>query len=101
MLHHMNIVDKHRELVMCFGTGIGKLPIGIAELRARDKGVDISALSIIDVIDDLQQYGEVTPHISFKNFRGRKLQTAIPILTQISNAVDDVIRLFRDELFKR
>jgi hypothetical protein len=101
MLHRMNIIDKHRELMMFAVTGRTEFPMQLAERRAQQKGIDLDNLTIGDFSkEELEQYGNSTPQIAFRDFGGGKVQTVIPVLTQLKDAVVDVVGLFESELGK-
>jgi len=91
ILHNMDIIDKHRELVLCFSSGRLEISKGVLNpYLARHP--DISAA---DLAVKLKDYGKVVPQISFRNFGGREVQPVVPGLYELLSFVKEQVRIFR------
>jgi hypothetical protein len=93
IIHDLDIVDKHRELVILPSTGSLKFPIemtGIIEGYQRAH----PELGPADIAFHFKRYGSAGPTISFRNFSGRKIEPVIPGLTQLFNYTVKVMKDF-------
>jgi hypothetical protein len=91
----MDVIDKHRELVMCVSAGHSELPYEIVMRLADEQGREIEELSLADLLLKIKQHGKITPQIFFPKFGKRKLRAVTPGLLELADAVRDSLLLFR------
>jgi hypothetical protein len=84
IIHELDIVDKHRELVILPSTGSFSFP---PEMKAiiEDYERTNPELGPADIARHFKRYGMAHPSISLKNFGGKKIEPIIPGLTQLFN----------------
>lgn len=93
IIHSFDIIDKHRELVLCLPTGAREFPPENRGFVA-DYQRQHPEFSPEDFAIKLKSYGKLVPQISFKDFGRRTIQPVIPALTQLHDYVGDVVRKF-------
>jgi hypothetical protein len=93
IVHKMDIVDKHQELVLCFSTGLIELPMEVIPVRFRNKRRPLTEL-YAELGPEIKQHGKVTPQIAFREFGRRPIQPVIPGLEELTQAVKLVILAF-------
>jgi hypothetical protein len=96
ILHKMDIIDKHRSLVLCFSEGGIELPLYIIPPHLRKHGVALDDL-LAELAPQIKQYGKATPVIAFPNFGDRPFCPVIPALNELLQYVLGVVATF-DEL---
>jgi hypothetical protein len=89
----MDIADKHKELILCSGTGAVRLPVTM-QVIAQSYQRDHPGFTPAQLANMLEPYGELVPQISFTNFGGRDIEPVVQGLTQLYNAVVRVVREF-------
>lgn len=95
ILHKMDVIDKHRELVLCTGTGVRELPMGvIVEKALASYQHSVSSDEIAKIAFELKGYGKLIPQVSFSEFGGREVQPVVPGLIELNNYVVNVLRQF-------
>jgi hypothetical protein len=82
IIHNFDIVDKHRELLLCFSAGTRVLPNSLRPIiesyqRAHPE------LNSAQVQAHFKDYGVLQPDIAFRNFGQRKIESAIPGLMDL------------------
>jgi hypothetical protein len=93
IIHDFDIIDKHRELVLCIGTGSIVFPPameGVVNLYEKEH----PELDAVQIARHFKRYGTAKPSISFRNFSGRELRPVIPGLTQLFNYTVDAVKRF-------
>lgn len=96
IVHDMDRIDKHRELVFVFPSFSVLLPpelAGYAMLDASGKLMPLSA----DLANSIKKESKVTPQIAFGEFGKRKGKLVVIALFQLKNFVHHTVRLFADE----
>jgi hypothetical protein len=93
ILHHFDIFDKHRELVVCISSGARRLsandePIIESYKRAHPE------LNPAQVAFKFKGHGKLVPQVSFRNFGRRPIQPVIPGLTELRDATVSVVAEF-------
>jgi hypothetical protein len=95
ILHNMDIVDKHQELVLCLGAGAMDFPIEFRDVvesyqRAHPE------LTPAEAAYKFKSYGKLIPQIAFKDFGGREAQPVVPGLTDLFNYVVLLVKAFAE-----
>lgn len=93
IIHGFDIVDKHRELVLCTGTGARFVPIemqGAVEAYQRQH----PELDPEEVAYNLKGYGPLRPYVSFRDFGRREIQPVVPGLTDLFNYTVRTVKAF-------
>lgn len=95
LIHDLDIVDKHRELILCEGTPSIALP---GHLRAT---IDVyqrahPELDTAQVARKFKRYGTFQPCISFRNFGGREIESVTEGLVTLFNYTAASINDFRE-----
>jgi hypothetical protein len=99
IIHDMDRIDKHRELIITIGafdirvTGMASIRLMLSRYANFPEG-DIAGLT-----KTLDPNCKVTPQISFRDFGGRKIQPVIPGLVKLTDYVGGVAKMFSDECF--
>jgi hypothetical protein len=89
-IHEMDVFDKHRELVIMHPTGymIGPLPL-MREVSAHfTRKVRMSA----ELKRQFDEYGQITPEVSFRDLPGWEAQPIVKVLTQLTDYVRYIVR---------
>ncbi len=89
IIHQMDVVDKHRELILCSGTGRIDIPSNFA-LYARQERSSVPS----HIEDDLYQNLKVVPQISFLNFGRRKIVHVVTALNFLQEVVSEIVARF-------
>jgi hypothetical protein len=84
----MDIVDKHRELVIVESTGAAQLPI---ELRKR---YESGELPISTIGANFKHYGKLIPQVAFSDFCGTESEIVVQALMQMYNEVLRLVEAF-------
>lgn len=103
IVHDMDIMDKHKELLLCVSSATAQIVATASpdvERYFRNKryvGNDIFA----DLASELKKHAQVIPQVSFGQFGGRKSEPIIPALVYLAKSVRDAILLFADVEFPK
>jgi hypothetical protein len=89
VIHKMDIADKHRELVITQPTALFEGPLKL-ERDVRRHLLLKQRLSP-ELIREFEQYGKITPQISFVDFSGAVVEPIIPKLLDLTRYVGYVI----------
>jgi len=92
IIHKMDIADKHRELVITQPSGHIEAPFDI--VRNVYRHLLLKQRLSTNSIRDLDQYGRITPQISFRDFSGRIAEPIVPKLEQLTRHVQEVVERF-------
>lgn len=84
IIHGLDIIDKHRELVFCIPTGARFFP---PEMQTVVEGYQRQhpELDAAQIAHHFKGHGPLLPYISFKDFGRREIQPVIPGLTNLFN----------------
>lgn len=96
IIHKMDIIDKHQELVLCYSTGHLEIPVNVIPLHVL-KGDRPIEDQLSDFEAEINQYGKVTPQISFRGFGRRPIHPVAPGMMELFNAVREVVLRFESE----
>ncbi len=94
IIHDFDISDKHRELILCVGTGGTVLPRsmqGVIEAYQREHPDADSA----EVARHFKSYGPTQPFVSFRNFGKRGIKSVTEGLVELFNYTVREIDKFR------
>jgi hypothetical protein len=97
ILHKMDIIDKHRELVLHMPTGareVHMVPVEMAADFLMGKQSRISSKDAAALAHKLKGYGNLVPQIAFKEFGRREVQPVVPGLMQLNNYFVNVMNQF-------
>jgi hypothetical protein len=95
LIHDFDIIDKHKELILCVGTGGVVLPRtmqNVIESYQRAHPDFDSA----QVARHFKSYGPSQPFVSFRNFGGRGIKSVTEGLIGLFNYTIRVVEEFRD-----
>jgi hypothetical protein len=95
IIHKMDIIDKHKELVLCVGTGGREIPMDTMYALVGNES-QMSEKMPADLAFELKGYGKLVPQVSFRDFGRRPIQPIVPGLTQLNNYVVRVIAAFSE-----
>jgi hypothetical protein len=103
VIHEMDIIDKHRELLLMSGSADVTFPAGtpleIVHLASRHtQGQPLSAAQMGMIGREIKKNHQVSPNIAFGELGKWKTQPVVPSLVKLMNAVDDVVELFAAEV---
>ena len=93
IINDFDIIDKHRELVVCYATGSVAFPTemqGIIEGYKREH----PELDSAEIARHFKGHGTPQPCISFRNFGRREIEPVIPGLMQLFNYTVDAVKRF-------
>jgi hypothetical protein len=93
IIHDFDIVDKHRELVLCVPTGARKVPEDVHTLIECYERTH-PEMSPAEVAFKFKGHGKLVPQISFRNFGRRTIQPVIPGLIELRNYTVSIIAEF-------
>jgi hypothetical protein len=93
IIHDFDIVDKHKEVVICAGTASRFIPAQIQSILESYER-EHPELNSAQVAHHFKNYGPMMPYISFRDFGRRKLQPVIPGLTDLFNYTVKVVESF-------
>lgn len=94
IIHDFDIVDKHRELVICAGTGTLVTPPEMREVMECYQR-EHPELDAAQLARDFKGHGVTQPNIAFRNFGRRKIQTVTVSLLKLFNYTISVVEEFR------
>jgi hypothetical protein len=92
-IHNLDIIDKHRELVIVLSYGAIKFPINVWQ-RYADYRSGVPGTSPVDLADELQKNAEIVPQIAFSEFRRGEPEIVIQGLGEMHNHVIKVVEAF-------
>jgi len=87
-IHNMDVVDKHRELVIVASTGALEMPIELWK-QYENKELPISTIGA-----NFQHHGKIIPQVAFSDFCGTESEIVIQALEQMHNEVIRLVRSF-------
>jgi hypothetical protein len=95
ILHKMDIVDKHRELVLCASTGAREIPMNndIARILAKNES-RISGDAAADLALNLKGHGKLVPQVAFREFGSRAIKPVVLGLAELNNYIVNVMEQF-------
>lgn len=93
IVHDLDRIDKHRELVGYIPTGAREFFPHAYEFVSRYQR-EHPELSAADLAFQLKPYGNLVPQISFKEFGWRGVQPVVPGLMELNNYIVRVISQF-------
>jgi hypothetical protein len=93
IVNDFDITDKHKELVVCAGTGSMVFPPHMQSVIESYERAHPEADSA-KIARHFKQYGIVKPYISFRNFGRREIQPIIPGLVELFNYAFNTVKRF-------
>jgi hypothetical protein len=93
IIHHFDILDKHRELVICAGTASRFFAAGMQGIIRAYENAHPEAKDF-EVAHHFKEHGELRPYVSFRDFGRRELQPVVPGLTDLFNYTVRVVGAF-------
>jgi hypothetical protein len=98
IIHNMDRIDKHRELIIVGNVGNVELPTAELAAKFAHSIRKESPGFTPELREQLKKYGKITPHVVFRNFGGRKHQPVVPGLQDLLDFTRDVVGLFESDL---
>jgi hypothetical protein len=96
IIHKMDIANKHRELAITQPSGFLEGPLNLVrEVRRR---LLLKLQMSPELIREFDQYGKVTPQVSFRDFSGGIVEPVIPKLVQLTGHIRYVLMRFEKVL---
>jgi hypothetical protein len=93
IIHHMDVFDKHRELVIHYATGGLKLPAFFRAIVERYQRTH-PELNAVQIARIFQSHGQLIPQVAFKDFGGREIEPVAQALMDLYNTIVILIRQF-------
>jgi hypothetical protein len=93
IIHAMDVIDKHRELVLYHPTASLSFPSEL--MNQAIASVANPELETPDLYAEIPKYVYVVPQLSFKQFGPRSTQPVISGLNELTSFVDEVVEKFR------
>ena len=92
VIHKMDIIDKHRELILTHPTGRLEGPLQLV----RNMSAHVTGRTSLpdELRRQFDQHGQITPQISFKDIGGWDTQPIVPVLRELSSYVAIVVDQF-------
>jgi len=97
IIHHMDIFDKHRELVVHFATGSLVLPASAQPIVESYKRAH-PEVTPAELASKFKTYGQLVPQVSFKDFGRREIEPVTQALVELHNVVVKVVGMFEQEI---
>jgi hypothetical protein len=94
ILHKMDVIYKHRELILCLGTGARVIPAALVAGLDTDAIARLSSDQRAMLAMELKPYGKLVPDISFREFGRRTIQPVVPALLQLYNYIIQLMNRF-------
>jgi hypothetical protein len=95
VIHDFDIVDKHKELLLCVSAGTRLLPIAMKPILERYERAH-PELDPAKIAMHFRHDGVLQPCIAFRNFGQRKTVPVIPVLLDLLQYAVDAIGRFAD-----
>ena len=99
VIHNMDVIDKHRELVLCMSSGAINIPHEvIARFIANHpmgykKGIPDAAFEA-DLRREIENHAQIVATISFPNFRGREFEAIVVAMMELNNDIVRIVESF-------
>jgi hypothetical protein len=103
IIHDMDRIDKHRELIMTLGAFDIAVPrMGMADIYLMlYRESDFPEEDIVGLGRAFDPNSKIATQVSFREFGGRKIQPVIPGLSKLARYVhDDVLLKFADDYLR-
>jgi len=94
IIHNLDIVDKHRELVMGFNTGARIFPTAMQPIIEAYERAH-TELDEAHLAEQFKAYGILQPFVSFRDFGRRKVQPVPIALMDLFKYTSSVVDAFR------
>jgi len=98
-IHNIDVIDKHRELVLCVSSGAVELPPDISERliakfsASHQSGIP-EAIMEAEFRREIENNAKIVPTISFTDFRGRDFEAIVPAMFELNNEVVCIVAQF-------
>lgn len=97
IIQSFDIIDKHRELVLCVPTGAREIPKGTDAVFESYQRLH-PELAAAEIAHKFKGHGQLVPKVSFSNFGRREIQPAVEGLAELNNEVVLLLRRFEREI---
>jgi hypothetical protein len=94
IIHKLDIIDKHKELVLCFNTGARIFPTVMQPIMEAYQRAH-PELNGTHLAEQFNGYGILQPCISFRDFGRREVQPATLGLMDLLNYTTEVVEGFK------
>jgi len=95
ILHRLDILDKHQDIVLCFSAGAMEFPVEFREPLERYQRAH-PELTPVEVAHKFKDHAKFVPQIAFRDFGGRAIEPVVPGLTELFNYVVGVVKAFAE-----
>jgi hypothetical protein len=92
-IHDLDIIDKHRALVIVLSSGALKFPIDLWQ-RYVSHECGVPGSSPVDLMGEFKNRGEILPQIAFSDFCGGESEIVVQALTGMHNYVIKIVEGF-------
>jgi hypothetical protein len=96
VIHKMDIADKHRELVITQPSGFLEGPLNL--VRDVRRHLLTKQQMSPELMREFDQFGKVTPQVSFRDLSGGIVEPIVPKLMQLTSYVAYVVLRFEKVL---
>jgi hypothetical protein len=98
-IHNMDVIDKHRELVLCLSSGAIEIPHeavsdAVAKLRASYQQGIVDPTLEARLKREMHNHAKIAATISFPNFRGREFEAVVMAMMELNNEIVQIIARF-------
>ncbi len=93
IIQSFDIIDKHRELVLCVPTGAREIPKGIDSIFEAYQRQHPD-LTPADIAHKFKGHGQLVPQVSFTDFGRREIQPIVPGLMELNNEIVKIMKQF-------
>ena len=91
-IHNLDIIDKHRTLVIVASTGAFVFPIGMMQQAMMDERDDSTVTA--DFIEEFKRNGKLVPQVAFDDSAGGKQGPVVQRLGEMYNHVIQISAAF-------
>lgn len=95
IIHNLDIIDKHKELVLCLSTGMRILPISMQPMMEAYQRAH-PELNEAQLADHFSSYGQLQPCISFRDFGRQSVQPVTLGLMELLSYTTEVVEAFKN-----
>ena len=93
IIHNLDVIDKHRELMIVIGTPAIQLPMEVMQ-RALRYQCGITGSTPVDFKKEFESHGKIVPQVAFDEFGSAKAEPVVQALNQLQNFMVWVVAEF-------
>lgn len=84
IIQKMDVIDKHREVLLCASTGAIQVSMDVFKRIVGDQSAYPNGLPA-EIAAELERHSDVVPQVAFRNFGRRAIQPVVPGLMELFN----------------